>query len=300
MTNVLIVPVHPPKVLDLIRFLKSCDKPHTQTHVMLVCTNWAEAEYVQSCVTSSSCAKHLHMIHHVVDAWSDHILGAPATNYLLQNTNSCVVNFKKFAALHHAHAQGYQFAVLIDVDAWCLGDLDVFMHMSSKNYQTGKFWGCKVSPDAIGMGSCTLSTSLLGVEGQNWCKQQGTLAIYNWFLDPPSYGLSDVHDMFTHMAQLHGGLTEFFMKLSWFTYDFLVFSQWMAWQQRAQVLDYSHILGENHVPEILCVQDLVHLSHVTHIRPVWVSTAAWLKQPQLINQLLPDCHMLYHVDRPIV
>jgi hypothetical protein len=294
MKHVLIVPVHPPKVLDLIRFLKSCNQASTMTPIMLVCTTWSEAQYIQQCVHASSCALDLHIIMHVVENWSDHTLGDTATQYLMQNKNTCVVNFKKFAALHHAHACGYQFAVVVDVDTWCVGDLDKFMHICYVNYQNKKFWGCSISADAIGVGACTLSAEILGPTG---ILEQ---PVYNWFLDPPSYGLSDVHDMFVHLAHQHGDLSMFFQKVSWFTFDHLVFTRWMASQQRAEILDYAHLLGVNQVPEILTVPQLLHLKHVHQINPAWISTSAWLKHADLVQSLLPDCHMLYHVDRPSV
>jgi hypothetical protein len=300
MNHVLILPVHPPKVLDLIRFLQSCGKPNTQTLIMLACTTWTEAQYIQQCVQASSCAEHLQIHMHVTQPWSDHILGETATEYLTQNQNNCVVNFKKFAALHDAHACGHEFAVVVDVDTWCVGDLDKFMHTCYVNYQRKKFWGCRISTDAIGVGACVMSSQMLGPQGTQWLDTHIAQPVYNWFLDPPSYGLSDVHDMFEHMRQTHGGLDQFFMKCSWFTFDHLVFTRWMMWQQRAEILDYCDIMGVNQVPEILTVPQLLHLKHVLHINPVWVSTSAWLKHADLVKSLLPDCHMMYHVDRPSV
>lgn len=236
----------------------------------------------------------------VVDAWCTSVLNTDCLNYLTSNENSCVVNFKKFAALYHAHDVGYQFAVMIDVDTMCVGSLDDFMQGAQQAYVTEKFWGCRVSADAIGMGACTMSTQLLGEQAHVWCVQQDMLPIYNWFLQPPSYDLSHVSLMFDHMKITHGSLSNLFLKLSWFTFDDLVFTRWMAWQQHAQILDYSNILGINHVPEILTVQEILQLKYALGIRPVWLSTAAWLKDPELVPQLLPDCHMIYHVDRPQV
>lgn len=300
MSNLLIVPVHPPKVLDLIRLLNSCNKPNTHTHVMLVCTTASEAEKIWSCVQTSKCAEHLKVQMFVVDMWAQQVLGDHAREYLLNNENNCVVNFKKFAALHHAHAHTYQFAVLIDADALCVGDLDSFMQSARINYTKAEWWGCAVDDAAIGMGACTLSTAMLGVEGQNWCKENRTFRVYDWFLDPPSYKLSDVKLMFDHMAVIHGGLSEFFKKTSWFTFDFIVFSQWLAWQQKATIRDYSHMFGENHVPEILSVEQLMQLQYAHGHQATWISTAAWLKTPHVIHQVFPRCNMIYHVDRPWV
>lgn len=297
MSHVLILPVHPPKVLDLIRFLKSCNQVRSLTPIMLVCTTWAEAQHIQQCVQAGSCADNLTIIMHVVQDWSDHTLGPRATEYLMQNKNTCVVNFKKFAALHHAHACGHQFAVVVDVDTWCVGDLDSFMHTCHRNYATKKFWGCTISTDAIGVGACTLSAEILGLTVAQWCAQHVMPPVYNWFLDPPSYDLSDAHDMFVHMMQQYGNLSMFFMKMSWFTFDHLVFTRWMASQQRAEILDYGDLLGVNQVPEILTVPQLLHLKHVHQINPAWCSTSAWLKHADLVRCLLPDCHMMYHVDR---
>ena len=248
----------------------------THTTIMLVCTNAQEAQQISQYVHTSACATHLKIHMFVVDTWADQVLGSMSREYLTHNQNNCVVNFKKFAALHHAHAQGHQFAIMIDVDTLCMGSLDAFMQATRINYSKAQWWGCAVDDQAIGIGACTMSTAMLGPEGQQWCTQHNTFRVYDWFLDPPSYNLSEVKLMFDHMTHVHGGLPEFFQKTSWFTFDFLVFSQWLAFTGRAQVKDYSHMWGENQVPEILTVDQLLQLKYAVNLEPTWISTAAWL------------------------
>jgi hypothetical protein len=300
MSHILVVPVHPPKVLHLIQFLHSCNQPQTHTPILLVFTNRAEAEMVNACVHSSACATHLNIQHMIVQEWSQAVLGTQATQYLLHNQNNCVVNYKKFAALRYVSEQNHQFAVIIDADTLCMGHLDKFMQSARANYQKAESWGCAVDAQSVGIGSCTLSIAMLSPAAQHSCQQQSTHNIYNWFLDPPSYHVQDVRDFFQNMIQTHGGLSEFFMKTSWFTYDFLVFSQWLASEHRARIRDYSHMWGENHVPEILTVDQLLHLRYAVGHDACWISTAAWLKSPHQVSELLPRCHMMYHVDRPHV
>lgn len=300
MNHVLIVPVHPPKLINLIQFLYSCDQPHTQTPIMLVCTTDAESQEIGAVIQASGATKHLKLSMQIAQTWSQSCLGTEATEYLLQNSNNCVVNFKKFAALHMALTQSYQMAVVIDADALCMGSLDAFMAQARRNYLKAEWWGCAVDDASIGIGACTLSTQVLGPEVQAWSKSNQIMNIYNWFLDPPTYNLMDVKNFFDHMAQLHGGLNMFFQKTSWFTFDFLVFSQWLAYQNRAKILDYSSLMGVNHVPEILSVAQLQQLQHRWGVSPAWCSTAAVLKEPDHLRLKLPNCHMMYHVDRPHV
>lgn len=300
MSNVLILPVHPPKTLDLIRFLYSCNLEHCHTPILLVCTTTSEAHEISQRIHSSACATHLKIHMFVVDTWAAQVLGTPAQDYLLHNQNNCVVNFKKFAALHHAHVQGYQFAVMIDVDTLCMGSMDAFMQTARMNYAKAEWWGCAVDDQSIGIGPCTISTGVLGTHVQDWCKQNNTFRVYDWFLDPPSYQMPHVKLMFDHVSQVHGSLSNFFMQTSWFTFDFLVYSQFCASQGMCKIKDYSDLMGVNTVPEILTVDQLLQLKYAVGVEPSWISTAAWLKNPSLVKMLLPKCHMMYHVDRPWV
>lgn len=300
MSSVLIVPVHPPKLLNLINLLHSCNQLNTRTPIWLVCTTNAEADQIAQAVHTSNAASHLQIQIQVVETWSKQVLGSTATEYLLQNQNTCVVNFKKFAALCMLHEASHQLAVMIDADAVCMSSLDAFMRQAHKNYLKRMWWGCVVDDNSIGIGACTLSTQMLGEAAHASSKQKGIMNIYNWFLDPPTYLVHDVKKFFDHMIQVHGDLSSFFMKTSWFTFDFLVFSQWLAYTNQAEIRDYSLITGVNTVPEILDVHMLEQLRQQHDVTPAWCSTAAFLKSPNQLRLRLPYCHMMYHVDRPHV
>lgn len=298
MVNVLVVPVHPPKVMHLINLLASCNQPKCTTPILLVCTNNSEAQYIQSAVNASGCASNLQIQILDVENWCNSVLqDKKALDYLTSNANTCVVNFKKFAALHYACTQKWNFVALIDADALCTGSLDLFMNQCVHNYHTHKWLGCAVDNNSIGIGACTLSTAMLGSQAQNWCSSQNILNIYNWFLDPPSYLITHVQEFFEFVQTIHGSLTNFFMQTSWFTFDFLVYSQWLAYTGKARILDYSDKTGVNHVPEILNVSDMQMLRYHYGHKASWISTAAFLKDPQLCKQLMPESQMIYHTDR---
>ena len=307
LSQAILIPVHPPKVNWIIAFLNSVRLATqklpdvAQPRIVLACTTHENSLFFSNILANFLDIAGVEILN--VEAYIQGHLGSPRIKDAIgDREKNGVINIKKFIALHWAMENKIDLAVVIDSDVVCTknADLSKFMAAAKRNYDTKTLHGAIIDdsrPESHWSHSINqASAAMLRVEHAAKLKADGLLGIYTWFMDPPTYTLKDLQGFFAYMTQTHGSLENFFLALTWYTFDYVVYGYYRAMELGTRIQSYNDI-GVTVIPEILNLNMINMLRDHTGYAPVWLSCYAVFNEPALTAISYPDVALLYHFDR---
>jgi hypothetical protein len=249
----IIIPCHPPKIDYLRDFLHSVVKHGaSDVKIIIIPTNEAETLFFQ---------KELEEFNKLSIEFKSvtTLLKPKGLEYLVSN-NSGIINLKKFAALRYAKDQQYEYAMCIDADSVAVKNLDIVMDTAIQNYKTKKYLGSKTkSHEYIEINK--LSAAVLD--------HYVDTSVYFWFQDAPMYEVNDLRDFFAYMDYTWQSEEGFLKKLSWMTFEHIVFVYFLVLHKGAKIIPFNHITDT--IPELVNYDTLMRISSYFNYFPVWMT-----------------------------
>ncbi len=299
----LVIPVHPPKISWLLLFLTSLrdrgEASASSVEIWLICSHHEDVIFFSNAVEFLLPDIAIRILN--VESYIEAALGGGALiSHVRNNVNDAVINVKKFIALHHLHKMNFNFLIVIDADSFCIGSLNTLFGEAERNYATKRIYGAgeRAPERAIPIYPLILagSASLLSQLHQNRLQLSQAATIFTWFLSPPSYQGDDLCAFFEYMEREHGDIQNFMMKLTYYTFDHVVFTQFLAATRDFELFDYTaHAILD--MPESLGIAALQTLQHRFGFHPVWIRARTYLAHPLASARLFPNVAMLCHMDR---
>ena len=217
---------------------------------------------------------------------------------LKKNDDRCAINVKKFSGLLLTANEGASRIICVDSDTIAISQPDCLMDACENNSLKRVFLGSIPKPSStiyfkllceIQIASCLLVSTKF-----NYYTDDAP-GVYSWFFDVPYYPGDLLREFFVNMTSGDGALSHFFMSLSWFTFDHLIFQHWMVATGRAKFIDYGQTCEA--LPEWLTPSDLVLLKEKYDYVPAWIPLSAYRSDPLTVNKLQGEVILAYHTDR---
>jgi hypothetical protein len=290
--NCLIVPIHVPGAKWLELLLDSIPGNPVDFTIVLAVSNSEEAAHFAILIENLRAARPWSIEVRLFDVRSYIADTLNFQNLLARydaNESRCIINVKKFTALHWAAREGFGFAACIDADCIAVSDLTGLFGLLKSNYAQGKYLGA-FTQDEFLRGIMLVSASPFSMPERHRARELTSEgSFYPWFFDIPAYDLADMRLFFEHMAPIRGDLEGFFTALSWHTFEHVVFMYWRVLSGRAEFVRYDDagVLGE---PENLMLDDLDTIEARHRYRPAWARFGIGLEYP-------PGTCLAYHFDR---
>lgn len=298
-SHAILIPVHSPKANYLVNLLYSLlyHEEEPETKIYLMCSNAQESLFFSNLISGMMRGNHLITILNCETLCLSMLKNSVTLEYFQNNTNTCVVNFKKFLGLYYLTKQELDYISVIDVDSIFVKPPKIFLTQARKNYLHKRFIGPQLSSPAIGVGPCVLSAALLKPEHQNVMSQDHNKHVYHWFLEPPTYHVPHLKEFFFYLTDTHQSLSVFFENVSWFTYDHLVYASWLVSTKDWRFCIYNHLIDPDSVPELVTADQLEKLVYEYNWSPAWLPARTWISDPTQCNLMFSNAAMIYHTDR---
>lgn len=297
MENALIIPTHPAKVNWLILFLNSIpihEVNNLNFNIILAVSNHSEKQKINNVLRISAPLIHPYIIYFDVHEYiHQNFNDKDILDRYIKNDKKCIVNFKKFIAMHWAKSQ-YSYLTVIDADTlFYKSTKNIFTNLI-ENYQENRYLGSPSQHPAIIdiLKSCASffdHDSSLQIE-----KATKNFTLYTWFLDPPTYQREDLLDFFDYILSPERTYN-FWSKLDWFSFEHIIFVYYRFLYKNTTLIDYSESAITNRVPEQLNLNDLNILKNKYNYSPAWVRFNLLLNGIDSLQTKQPS--LLYHVDR---
>jgi hypothetical protein len=301
--NALIVPIHLQKMnwaMSLLTSLNALKATEFAGTTVLVASNDTELSKISEALLSFGLERQVTLVD--ANSYARAIFPSGQVSHALEtNANRGVVNLKKFIGLHWAFSRGHEASIAIDNDIFFASscNLDNFFRITARNYASNRVLGVTI-PGNYDTHICAQvnarACDIFSPEDVTRILDSRLSDTYVWFMDPPFYSARDTADFFDYMAQVHGSLEQFFLRLNWHTFDNVVFNYYRALHKGLTVESYSD-LGITAMPEWLTVPELDLIRNAKNFEPVWIPFFTALALPAAMRLLFPDIGVLYHFDR---
>jgi hypothetical protein len=299
--DLLLVPVHRPKMNWLVSFLNSIalyPVPEA-ARILLVASNERDARYFKQALSFHPLTNNL--LYLDAEAWiADAFQSSALVERLRKNTDRCVINLKKVAGLHWALENGFEYAVCVDSDTLAVAGLAHLHEVARDNYDASLYLGATIEGAAnrelLG-GIIQKSAELFAPEEQKSIAEfTDGHTLYTWFSDVPAYRAEDLRAFFAYMQTTHGSMASFLSALRWGTFDHMLYALFRVARGQARIFDYGKELGIAVIPESLSPRDLFQIGTETGYEVGWMSAAKAYEHPEAFR-ILPNLSLLMHFDR---
>lgn len=216
------------------------------------------------------------------------------------NTDGCIVNLKKFLAMHWAVKQSYEYILVKDCDSYFYRETDIgLFNQAIKNYNKYIYLGGNIINGLGGDGfSKILRTCAQNFKENDFEKirhHTKDFSVYPWFFEIPFYKVSDLRNFFNLMVENATDLGSWLETMSWHHFEHLIFIFYRIIYFNARLIDYSED-GISGPPEDLALVDILMLYRKYDYCPLWVSATKTLHQVEVLEKL-DNTSLLYHMDR---
>lgn len=307
MTKCLIIPVHSRKANWLYFLLDSMalhggDWRDWDFDIVLAVSNHVDQFYISRMISEVPFVDKIGLL--CIDDYIQGMLQAPVLHKrYIDNTDNCIINLKKMVALHWAQAAGYAWAACIDSDAVVCADLGPWFSEMAKNYQSGYYISSvfpfekvrqesrdmveHINRDCIRPFSSEDAETVMAVT-------RGQL-LHSFFADVPFYAAEDLKNFFNDMAETNGTLENYFCKLTWFSFEHIVFSYWRYARHSATPI-IANDLGIDKMADSLSLGEIGKIKQRYGYCPSWVRMFYKVGEPEYMPGL-PGIRLLFHTDR---
>jgi hypothetical protein len=285
MTICLIIPCYLAKSQWLGKYLDSIVDKAVDVAILIIATDAAETDGLQRMFAHHPVAANLHFVD-ISNALQRHGHAATAERIRLDMQQG-VINLKKFAGLKYALDAGFDTMLCIDADSKAIASLPVLAAQALQN-----------CAKRVILGARTQKTSLLKINQSAYDLANSSpevargppidITIYTWFFDIPTYQIADLAAFFQAM----GDFDAFMAKVTWTTFEHLVYGYFLLRTGRVNLLNYD-TTGVNRESEFLTLDDLTQIDATFNYRPVWLNRRSFDAGGPQSHRVL----MLTHTDR---
>ncbi len=297
MKNCIIIPTHPHKVNWLILFLNSI--PSHEIHdlnfdIILAVSNSLEKQQIENTLRIAAPLVNSKVIYFNVDLYiREEIKDQIAIDRYTHNSNKCIVNLKKFVAMHWAMPQ-YEYCTVIDSDVIFYKSAKSTFDKIIHNYQENRYFGAPSEAPGIQkiIEDCA---SFFDKDEVNQLREiTNNLSVYTWFIEPPTYHQADLRSFFDYFLS-NDRAYNFWEKINWHSFEHIIFVFYKLLHKNAILIDYSQSQIGAVIPEALTHAHLNILKQEYNYSPSWVRFKLLLDGLDNVQSREPS--LLYHVDR---
>lgn len=287
--DLLVVPVHPPKVnyaLSLLISLGSTTDPGFD--VLFVITHDGERAVFEQIISAVQVPCTVHVVS-AQDIITDLVSSGAAVDFMT-NARRQVINAKKFAGLMWGLRHGYDVMACVDSETvFTKPPLRLFSNLRDNNSRAEYFSAPALDYRML----IEAPARLLSSSDQDVIERlTGGFEQYCWFFDIPTYPSADFQDFIDYMTVEHGDLETFFCKLRYETFEHMLFVYYLLATRRAVLIDYSKIIGSQREALHLTPEDLGLIRSAHSYAPRWISLMA-----TITSTVTADVDALTHTDR---
>ena len=292
------IPIHPAKFNWLYCFLKSIPTDEVEDlnfDLILLVSNEAEKNKISRAINSTipklfNKIKYLDIYEYIETYLEDKEL----LDRYIKNENKCIVNLKKFIALHWG-MKYYDYMAVIDCDAIFNGTTKLLFKQLIHNYDTKKiFMGGHNVINAIIRIQKDSASFFPEKEFQKIMKSTSDFQSYAWFFDVPFYKRNDLIDFYSYVLEKNERDYNFWMKINWESFEHLIYQFYLFLQKDFKFINYNTTC-KNVIPEFLSYSELNKIYLKYNYQPAWATFSNVLISPENYNN--KSFSLLYHVDR---
>lgn len=296
--NALLLPIHPPKFNWLFSFLKSIPDNEIETlnfELVLLISNEKDLIQIKRAITNlmpefSKVIKYFNVHEYIEFHLGDPVL----LDRYIKNTDRCIVNLKKFAALHWAQLY-YQYIAVIDCDTIFNGTTKHTFERLIQNYQQKKVFGGGINTSDLIQQIQKESAAYFSQNDYVFIKNiTNNFNAYAWFFDVPFYQKSHLSDFFNYFLDQKKEDYNFWHRIHWESFEHLIYQFYLLCKQDFTFIDYGNI-ARKFIPEALTYADLNKIQLKYNYYPVWARFRNILNNPE--NTSINKPEMFYHTDR---
>jgi hypothetical protein len=295
----LIVPVHPPKSNWLFCFLGSVERTTRVASkpfdIVVVASNYQDYCFFVRLLSIMPCRGLVRVV--CIDQYIGDTLGYETLlgRYRV-NQDRCIVNLKKFMAMHWAVANGYDRIACVDCDILAVEDLQPLFDDLSENYGSGLYFGqSSVTDETILRIIRECRLLLPDADQQRIAELTKGDTVYPWFFDAPFYTADDLRAFFAEMATGHESLEGWLCRIDYHGFEHLVFLLWRCGKGVGTLIDMAD-MGIASIGEYMRFHELTRIQNKYGYCPVWDYASEAFGQPELLKTL-PKIRLLCHFDR---
>lgn len=296
----LIIPVHLKKINWYSAFLHSIDKDKLQDldFDLIICTSnlVEQAKFMLSlAVIAKERVPYIKTLD--IDTYIERTL---CDTELLQryreNTDSCIINVKKFCALHYA-VRHYEYVAVADCDIMFKDkeSPSKFFARCIENYEKNIYITHSIPHNDLFKKIMMSSGALYPESYQETLKNlTNDWTTYPWFFDIPTYKKEDLAQFFSFMESKSP--ISFWSGLNWHTFDHIVFIYYRLLYCNCQFKDVTHITLSKRLLEYTDFNSLIKIKYNTGYVPIWINLGSLVNFAAL-NIADDEVIMFSHTDR---
>jgi len=292
----LIIPIHPPKISHLSSMFSPplAIADDSDVGLTFVATNREEREMFEKYISLTELRIPVPFeIISAVEACDR--LGFSQLAETLSAGSGSTINVKKILAIYIAVLDGSKEIICIDSDVVFVSSVDEVFSKAHSNYTKSVFFAAN-SPSAITRDVVSACADFYSSEDAMKIKSIMGTNLFSWFYDVPYYPLPDVEAFLSHIAFCHGGIERALCRLTWHTFDHVLFVNYLVLRGLFNIADVTGVVREGLISDNLGMVDIVSIknSHDGYL-PVWAPLSSMLSDPDLSAEA--GFSLAMHVDR---
>lgn len=293
----IIIPIHLPKVAHIASLFAAAPDVHDEgtPSVTFLLGSIEEREAVQAFIEVAKPA--LPAGYEVISAQEvctalsfEHLKGMVTSNDF-----PGIINLKKLLGLSRSVITGDDEVVIMDSDAMFIGSISAFFDDARAAYHS-KQCVCLYAPgdlvqEVINQSACVFYSPADSRALGAWYGGSK----FSWFFDAPYYPSDAASGFLAHLAFVSGGLERALGRLTWHTFDHVLFTNYRMLRNEAKILDARRSVNVGTISDELSIDDIVAIKRDWNRLPTWVplsSLVADVSHP-VRNQM----NAVIHLDR---
>lgn len=292
----LIIPIHPPK----ISHLSSMFSPSSDTTddfdigLTFVATDREEREMFENYISLAGLK--FPVPFEIVSAVEIcDCLGFSQLADILLSRSSSTINVKKILSIYVAVLGGASEIVCIDSDVAFISGISEVFSKAANNYSKSVFFAAN-SPTDITKDVVQACADYYSPDDSMKIRAIMGTNLFAWFYDVPYYPTPDTEAFLSHIAFCHGGIERALCRLTWHTFDHVLFVNYLLLRGLSKVSDITGLVSQGLISDNLGTVDIVSVKnfHDGYI-PVWAPLSSMLSNPHLSKET--GFLVAMHVDR---
>lgn len=292
----LIIPIHPPKISHLSSMFSppSAIADDFDVGLTFVATNREEREMFEKYISLTELRIPVPFeIISAVEACDR--LGFSQLAETLSAGSGSTINVKKLLAIYIAVLDGATEIICLDSDVVFVSSVEEVFSKARSNYTKSVFFAAN-SPSDITRDVVSACADFYCPEDAMKLKSIMGTNLFSWFYDVPYYPLPDVEAFLSHIAFCHGGIERALCRLTWHTFDHVLFLNYLVLRGLFNIADVTGVVGQGLISDNLGMVDIVSIKNsYDGYLPVWAPLSSMLSDPHLSAEA--GFSLAMHVDR---
>ncbi|MCY1740369.1 hypothetical protein [Ensifer sp. SL37] len=213
-----------------------------------------------------------------------------------ENVLNSNINTKKFLGIYWSLITGCEDVVTMDADVAFLRSPNNLFEKLKDNFSRRVFFAGSPTGDLM-RDITSLSTDYFSPYDAHRLKSiMRYPELYSWFFDAPYYPRDLTLAFLTHLATLHQGHEGAFLKLSWHTFDHILFMYFTLLSGDFRMIDVRDSIASSNATDSLSISDIRRIKDIYDYQPVWATLQALIDSEGSQQERL-DFVLAIHTDR---